>query len=119
MLNKETVQKLFEQISAEGDHTYCADMRKMQEEECLGWEYKVQHGLFDYKEFKAHQDANVVFGQHEDLYQAEKILSKALTENCSNSGSQLSDNEEDPAKLWAEIHRLREELKDFLNRPRT
>jgi len=109
MLNKETVQKLIEQIRAEGDNAYCVYMRKMQATECLGWEYKAQHGLFSDKEFKAHRDANVMFGRHEGLYQAEKILSTALAEACPNSGSQLSDNEEDPAKLWAEIHRLRGE----------
>lgn len=112
MLNNENVQKLLKQLQAEGDHAYCISIRKSQAVECLGWEYKAQHGKFGANEFKAHQDANVMFGRHEGLYRAEKILSDALAEASSNSKSPLLDNEEDPVKLWAEIHRLRGELKD-------
>jgi len=58
------------------DNAYCDYIRKMQREECLGWEEKVQRGSFNSENLRAHVGAGELLGRHRALHEAAALLRK-------------------------------------------
>jgi hypothetical protein len=56
------------------DNAYCDYIRKMQRDECLGWEEKVRRGSFDSDNLRAHVGAGELLGRHRALHEAAKLL---------------------------------------------
>lgn len=77
---KDTVGKL--QILS--DNAYIDYIGLCRRDECLGWEAKVEKGIFGEAELKAHKDAAERLGKHRAMQEAANMLNGLLSE--SNQG---------------------------------
>lgn len=74
----ERLRKALEQIDAAASAAYCASLRQFEKDECLGWVRKVEAGKFGEAEHKAHQQANMLMGKSQGLWEALKIARAVL-----------------------------------------
>lgn len=68
-------------LQARADNAYCDFIGLCRRDECLGWEAKVEKGLFGEAELKAHKDAAEKLGRHRALQEAANLLHELLTPN--------------------------------------
>ena len=61
-------------LQARADNAYCDYIGICRRDECLGWEIKVEKGLFGAAELKAHTDAAEKLGRHRALQEAANLL---------------------------------------------
>ena len=72
---------LLERLQARADSAYCDYIGQLRRDECLGWEIKVEKGLFGAAELKAHTDAAEKLGRHRALHEAANMLAEVLRSN--------------------------------------
>ena len=75
------VRGLLDRLQAKADNAYCDYIGLCRRDECLGWEAKVEKGLFGDAELKAHKDAAERLGRHRALQEAASLLHELLTPN--------------------------------------
>lgn len=73
------IQELIGRIEARADNAYIAYIGQCRCDECLGYEYKMDHGLFREAELKAHKDAAEKLGRHRALGEAASLLRELLS----------------------------------------
>lgn len=76
------VRGLLDRLQARADNAYCDYIGLCRRDECLGWEAKVEKGLFGDAELKAHKDAAERLGRHRALQEAVNLLHELLTPNA-------------------------------------
>ena len=74
---------LLERMRARADNAYCAYIGVLRQDECLGWEIKVERGKFGKAEIEAHCKANEMLGRHRALHEAAEMLQEFLRSNCA------------------------------------
>ena len=68
-------------LQARADNAYCAYIGRCRQDECLGWEAKVEKGLFGAAELQAHKDAAEQLGRHRAMQEAVNLLTPLMTVN--------------------------------------
>ena len=76
------VRGLLDRIQARADNAYCDYIGLCRRDECLGWEAKVEKGIFGEAELKAHKIAAEMLGRHRALQEAANLLHELLTPNA-------------------------------------
>lgn len=77
---------VLERMRARADNAYCDYIGHERRDECLGWEIKVEKGLFGEAELKAHRAAAEKLGRHRALHEAANMLAEVLRSNAIVSG---------------------------------
>jgi len=80
------VRGLLDRLQARADNAYCDYIGLCRRDECLGWEAKVEKGLFGEAELKAHKEAAERLGRHRALQEAANLLHELLTPNAALRG---------------------------------
>jgi hypothetical protein len=75
------VRGLLTSLQARADNAYCDYIGLCRRDACLGWEIKVEKGLFGDAELKAHNAAAEKLGRHRALQEAANMLHELLTTN--------------------------------------
>lgn len=75
------VRGLLDRVQARADNAYCEYIGLCGRDECLGWEIKVEKGLFGEKELKSHKAAAEKLGRHRALQEVANLLHELLTSN--------------------------------------
>lgn len=78
---------LLERLNARADNAYCRYMDYCKRDPCLGWEIKVEKGIFGLAELEAHKAAAEMLGWHRAYHDVIKIL----REEASNPGLACPD----------------------------
>ncbi len=65
------------QLQARADNAYTEYIELCRRYECLGWEAKVEKGIFGDTELKAHKDAAEKLGRHRALQEAAHLLQES------------------------------------------
>lgn len=68
---------LINRIQAKADNAYTEYIALCRLDACLGWEIKVEKGIFGDAELKAHKDAAEKLGRHRALQEAVNLLDEA------------------------------------------
>lgn len=84
-----SLTSLLEQLRTMASVAYGDYIEQMKRDECLGWEYKVEHGKFGAIELKAFMSAAVSLGMHRALNEAANLLNDVI--GASNQVKQLTD----------------------------
>ncbi len=66
-------------LQARADNAYCDYIELCRRNECLGWEAKVEKGIFGAAELQAHKDAAEKLGRHRALQEAVNLLTPLVT----------------------------------------
>lgn len=72
------IEDLIFSLQAKADNSYIEYLNLCRRDECLGWEIKVEKGIFGEPELKAHKDAAEKLGRHRALQEAANALQKIL-----------------------------------------
>lgn len=72
---------LLDRLQARADNAYVSYIGLCRKDECLGWEAKIEKGVFGEAELKAHKDAAEQLGRHRALQEAADMLNELLTHN--------------------------------------
>jgi hypothetical protein len=75
------LRALHHRLQARADNAYVAYIEACRMNECLGWEAKVEKGIFGDAELKAHKQAAQHLGRHRALSEAAKLVGELLTPN--------------------------------------
>lgn len=79
------IREMLDRLQARADNAYCDYIGLCRRDECLGWEAKVEKGLFGGAELKAHKDAAERLGRHRALQEAANLLHELLTTNMTEA----------------------------------
>jgi hypothetical protein len=74
-MTNETVASLVDRLIARADNAYCEYIGQSRQDECLGWEIKVEKRLFGWNELAAHTRRGELLGRHRALMEAAELLS--------------------------------------------
>ncbi len=66
---------LIERLQARADNAYCDYIAQSRKDECLGWEIKMERGVFGDAELKAHTHRGEFLGRHRALAEVVAELS--------------------------------------------
>ena len=69
---------LVARLRGRGDNAYLDYIFQSKRDECLGWEVKVEKGLFGHPELAAHTLRGEFLGRHRALYEAAKLIEEEL-----------------------------------------
>ncbi len=64
MDNENLLKEIIEYLESRENNTYYEYINHLRQDACLGWEIKVERGLFHYPELKAHTTAAELLGEH-------------------------------------------------------
>ena len=78
---------LIDRLRARADNAYCDYISICRRDECLGFEAKVEKGIFRDAELKAHKDAAEKLGRHRALHEAANLLEELLKKEATNERS--------------------------------
>lgn len=70
----------------ESESAYCQALGRFSRTECLGWEAKVNTGVFGKAEYEAHKKANELIGRHHGIAHAVKTIRAALSSTEGTEG---------------------------------
>jgi hypothetical protein len=73
------IESALEEIRRIADGAYCASLDKFSSTPCLGFEAKVERGLFGKAEHSAHAEANKLMGRHFGMHEALRIIRDAIS----------------------------------------
>lgn len=80
---KREISDLIDRLRAKADNAYCDYISLSRRDKCLGFEAKVDSGLFGDAELKAHKDVAEKLGRHRALHEAANLLCELLKETKS------------------------------------
>ena len=89
------VRGLLDRLQTRADNAYGDYIGLCRRDECLGWEAKVEKGLFGDAELKAHKDAAEQLGRHRALQEVANLLHEMLTPNAKVSGRPHHETEKE------------------------
>lgn len=74
MDNENLLKELIEYLDARWNNTYYEYISHLRQDACLGWEIKVERGLFHHQELKAHTTAAEMLGEHRAFSEMAKMV---------------------------------------------
>lgn len=78
MNSAEQITDLLVRLRARADNAYVDMIGVARRDESLGWEIKVEKGLFGRAELEAHVKAGELLGRHRALHEAAKLIEEEL-----------------------------------------
>ena len=76
---KDVLEKIAKRLRVKADNAYTEYIGCLRRDECLGWEIKMERGLFHEQELKAHTRAAELLGWYRALSDAEMMVRALLT----------------------------------------
>ena len=70
------MSKITEVLKSRSDNAYCDFIAQMRRDECLGSEFKMEHGKFGPLQLKAHIAAYTLLGRHQAFTEALVLIGK-------------------------------------------
>lgn len=83
---------MLERMRARADNAYIDYIGQERRDECLGWEIKIERGVFGEYELKAHRAAAEQLGRHRALHEAIGMLTEVLLKTQLNHKESCDDN---------------------------
>jgi len=77
-MDKELMQMAIRQLQVRADNAFTNHIALCRESRCLGEDAKLARGIFGQPELAAHKAAHKMFGRHEGLVEAAKLLQDLL-----------------------------------------
>ena len=75
------LHELVTQLQARADNAYQAYIGLCRRDECLGWEAKIDKGLFGLAELTAHKNAAEKLGRQRALHEAADVVRQAIAKS--------------------------------------
>ena len=81
---KDRLEKFISNLSARSENAYCDMISIARQDECLGWEIKVEYNKFGRKELDAHCKSAEMLGRHRALIEVCRELNTMLAEDTAH-----------------------------------
>ncbi len=77
-LSAEKIAALVARLLARSENAYCDYIEASKKDAALGWEIKVERGVFGKDELAAHGRRSELLGRHRALHEAAKLIEEEL-----------------------------------------